>query len=157
MKPNSAANWSDMYGGNCSGEKPISGQNNIIVYDSYGWNYNTGTISANERLRVFAWSKDWLKPATYSSCRNNTDLSDADENSNGKIDFIEDWEDAGSKFDALGEDVKYVLSKATASPDADNVEQPTVPGTAARYDWIYKKYTTLRGWTLNNWADRTIA
>ena len=124
-------------------------RNTIGVYNNGSDQDYCMINSAAERIRVFAWSKDWLKPGAYSSCSPTEDLVEGT--------FASDWAATGTAFNSLGEDVKYAFSHIAAAADADDAEQPTIAGTAARYDWIYKKYVAGKGWSLSNWADRSIA
>ena len=92
-------------------------------------------------------TQNWSKPAgasDYCTHDGSTDTST----------LATQWTASKNSFEALGEDVKYAFSTQVAEADAeeDNVAA-SVPDFAARYDWVFNKYSASL--SLTNWADRT--
>lgn len=134
--------------------KSLSGTLNALRVWNDGCELNT--FDYWERLRIFAWYQDWSHPEgdpnASKLCSNTSDLSDEN------LEKLEtQWGLSETAFNALGNDIKYRFSSVTARADDPSWYQPSYEGTAARYDWIYSKYSQGYGITLSNWADRTIA
>lgn len=112
-----------------------------------------GLLSAETRLCYLGLAYQIFSPSDWGNdiCKNN--------NTTNTSDLSTSWSGAKTYFESLGADVKGKLSQATANkalePFNNSTHQASLPGMAARYDYIYAKYAgTL---SLSNWADRTVS
>ncbi|MDY6391565.1 MAG: hypothetical protein SPL80_01865 [Bacilli bacterium] len=142
---------------NNSGNKTLSGDIDCICVNQDG-TYGTKTLGPGEQIRVLAWANDWSHPVANGNdgvthlCDANSSLS-----SENLTKLESQWANSASLFAGYTPEIKYAFSSVTAVADPDENWQPSMAGMAARYDWIYSKYSQGYGITLENWADRTIA
>ena len=143
---------SNLYSNNTGDQSFTANQD--CIYCNYDGGYGIKTLGANEPLRVLAWAKEWSKP--YFNGANNFCSYSSDLNAEKLSQLEADWAASGELFNALTPEIKYAFSTQPASADPDSYGQPTIGGIAARYDFIWGKYSSGYGITLTNWADRTI-
>lgn len=137
------------YSGSCDIYWSESYHNTIGFYNDGSEKNYCDTITAVERLEVLSWTQDWSKPAGT-----NPGFCDAEGNTDTST-LKTQWDASGDLFDTFGDDVKYYFSHVTAvADDGDNTEAD-VPDFAARYDWVFYRYSV--SCSLSNWADRTIS